>query len=216
LFVAEVLPVVHLRHHWNLPTIQSPCTFLLPIISFLPQLSPQGNSSTWRTCGIVAVPCRPRPDQDLQMVSNIACRNENFTAALPPVAIVDVRTWPPCREGGPAPRRIIDPASSAFDPLFGVRASGRYVRSPAPPGVPGEASDRGHPFAATAIERIDERILAKDGVLPCHGGHRRTLLPIAGSMPMCAPARPGRVFAPASLSCWRMIEGMINEPEAPG
>lgn len=37
----------------------------------------------------------------LQMVMNIGCRNENFTAALPPVAITDLRTWPPCCKGVP-------------------------------------------------------------------------------------------------------------------
>jgi hypothetical protein len=33
---------------------------------------------------------------------------------------------------------------------------------------------------------------------------------------MRGPARCGRVFAPASLSCSRVIEGMINELEADG
>jgi hypothetical protein len=37
------------------------------------------------------------------MVRNIVCRNENFTTALPPVAIADLRAWPPCCEGVAAP-----------------------------------------------------------------------------------------------------------------
>jgi hypothetical protein len=160
LFVAEVLPVVHLRHQTGIyRSSGAPARFCYQIISFLPQLSPQGNSSTGLAHLWGLWPCRPRPDQGLQMVRNIACRNENFTTALPAVAIADVRTWPPCREGGPRPRPIID----AFNRLSERgRPAAMFARRHRPV-FQGEAP--GHPFAATAFQfsaigRIDERILA--------------------------------------------------------
>jgi hypothetical protein len=95
--------VVHLRHEPGIyRSSRAPARFCYQIISFLPQLSPQGNSSTGAGPPLeIVAAC---PDRDRQMVRIIACRNENFTTTLPPVAIADVRTWPPCREGGPAPR----------------------------------------------------------------------------------------------------------------
>ncbi len=119
LFVAGDLPEVHFRiPNRNLPTIQRPRTFLFTIIAFLPQVSPQGNSSTGNPdCGqsqdvglheglsgrcktgarqTLRPPRRTNPDHmrlDIREWTNIASVIEKFSTTLPAVATANIRRY---------------------------------------------------------------------------------------------------------------------------